>query len=104
MANLGIFTRTADGKFTGIVRTLERNFQLTLMPDEHKSKETAPDYRAFSATQAELGAGWTQVSPQSGQEYISVRLSDPTFPRAIRANLVQTKAEPDKYMLLQRTR
>lgn len=102
MANLGIFTRSADG-FSGFVRTIERSFPVTLVPDEHKSKETAPDYRAFS-NGAELGAGWIQISAKSGQEYIAVRLTDPAYPRPIRANLVQTKAEPDKYLLLQRTR
>jgi hypothetical protein len=57
MANLGIFTRTSDGHFSGIVRTLDRSFQLTLVPDDSKEKETAPDYRAFSASQADYATG-----------------------------------------------
>lgn len=102
MANLGIFTRTDDG-FSGIVRTLDRSFPVQLLADEHKARDTAPDYRAFS-NRAEVGAGWSQTSEKSGQDYVSVRISDPSLPRPIRANLVQTKADPDRYLLLQRTR
>lgn len=102
MANLGIFTRTPDG-FRGTVRTIDRSFPLELTVDAHKSKETSPDYRGFSSG-AEVAAGWDQTSDRSGQDYVSVRISDPSFHRPIRANLVQTKAAPDTYLLLQRTR
>jgi uncharacterized protein (DUF736 family) len=102
MANLGIFTRTSDG-FTGTVRTIDRSFPLELTVAAQKSKETSPDYRGFSG-QAEVAAAWEQTSQKSGQDYVSVRISDPSLPRPIRANLVQTKAASDTYLLLQRTR
>lgn len=102
MANLGIFTRTPDG-FTGTVRTIDRSFPLELTVTAQKSKETSPDYRGFSG-QAEVAAAWEQTSQKSGQDYVSVRISDPSLTRPIRANLVQTRAAPDTYLLLQRTR
>lgn len=101
MANLGTFIRTSVG-FSGTVHTLDRTFPLELTATE-KGEASSPDYRGFSGN-VEVAAGWTQISKKTGQEYVSVRISDPSLPRPIRANLVQTKAEPDTYLLLQRSR
>ncbi len=46
-----------------------------------------------------MGAGWSGVSEESGNSYVSVRLDDPSFTAPINARLVQFKGE-DVYRLV----
>ena len=44
MAQIGTFTRTKHG-FTGRLRTLSLDIELTIVPAEHSDAENAPNYR-----------------------------------------------------------
>ena len=44
----------------------------------------APAYRVFAGG-AELGAAWKERADDTGREYLSVKLDDPSFDRPIRA-------------------
>jgi uncharacterized protein (DUF736 family) len=46
----------------------------------------------FAGT-VELGAAWTRKARETGREYLSVKLDDPSFPQPIYASLVEAEAE-----------
>lgn len=87
MAQIGSFTRDESGNYNGSIRTLSLNVKATIRPCDHDS-EKAPDHRV-SASGVEFGAGWTKVARETGAEYLSLKLDDPSFPAPIYATLVQ---------------
>jgi len=75
IANL---TTKADGSMEGVFATLRVNAPITLIPNNNKSREDAPDYRIVNKrTGFEIGAGWHRISQRSGEEYLSVKLEAP---------------------------
>jgi uncharacterized protein (DUF736 family) len=86
MAQIGTFTRGEDGSFTGMIRTLNINTKAIIRPVA-KEGERSPDYRV-SANGVELGAGWSKAAKDSGAEYVSVKLDDPSFTAPVYATLV----------------
>ena len=89
MAIIGTFTRNADGKFSGSLKTLTLSAKLQFAPETSKSKDTAPDYRAFFGN-LEVGALWQKTAKESGRVYWSVKLDDPAFAAPLYASLVET--------------
>jgi len=90
MSQIGFFTRTSDG-FSGRVRTLSLDAELTFVPAENNGAEHAPDYRIHLGdgnAGPEIGAGWTRTGERAG-EYISIVLDDPSFMQPVRATLFQ---------------
>ena len=96
MAVIGSFTKDANG-FTGTVRTLSINAKARFTPAE-SGTEKAPDFRVFAGN-VELGAAWRRQAKESGREYLSVKLDDPSFPGPIYATLVAAEGE-DAYSLI----
>lgn len=94
--NLGTFTKTDNGTFTGTITSLTLKAKTTFRPIE-KEGEKAPDYRVTVGT-VECGAGWKKTSRQE-RDYISVKLDDPTFPAPIYATLSETET-PGEYALI----
>jgi uncharacterized protein (DUF736 family) len=88
MAIIGTFTRTEDGKFTGSLKTLTLSSKLQFVLETNKNKDSAPDYRIFFGN-IEAGAAWQKTARDSGREYWSVRLDDPTFAAPLYASLVE---------------
>jgi uncharacterized protein (DUF736 family) len=87
MAQIGTFTRGEDGSFNGSIRTLNINVKATIRPVA-KDSERSPDYRV-TAGGVELGAGWSKAAKDTGAEYVSVKLDDPSFNAPVYATLVQ---------------
>jgi uncharacterized protein (DUF736 family) len=96
MAQIGSFTRGDDGVFTGQIRTLNINTKATIRPAT-KDNERAPDYRV-TANGVEFGAGWSKAAKETGAEYISLKLDDPSFTVPVYANLVQ--GDDGEHMLI----
>ena len=90
MAIIGTFTRSADGKFSGSLKTLTLNAKLQVAAETNKSKDNAPDYRIFLGT-IEVGAAWKKTARESGRDYWSVKLDDPAFAAPLYASLVETE-------------
>ena len=90
MAIIGSFTKSDNG-YSGTVRTLSINTKARLVPAESGTDKT-PDFRVFAGT-VELGAAWTRKARETGREYLSVKLDDPSFPQPIYASLVEAEAE-----------
>jgi uncharacterized protein (DUF736 family) len=88
MAQIGTFTRDESGTFSGSIRTLTLNVKAALRPVA-KDNDKAPDYRVQAGGGVEFGAGWIREARETGAEYISLKLDDPSFPAPIYATLVQ---------------
>ena len=90
MAQIGQFTRTPSG-YSGRVRTLSLDVELTFVPTENTDAEKAPAYRIHLGDDdgPEVGAGWKHSGERAGT-YISVLLDDPAFEQPIRARLFQS--------------
>ena len=90
MATIGTFTSTVSG-FTGSIKTLTLNVKARLERIENPS-DKGPHFRIYSGA-VELGAAWQKHSEQSGRDYLSVKLDDPSFPAPIYATLVEVEGE-----------
>ena len=101
MAHIGAFTRTADG-YSGRLRTLTLDVELTLVPANAGDGENAPDFRIHAGDSAdgpEVGAGWKRTGEKAGA-YVSLLIDDPVFTQPIRANLFQAEATGANFHLL----
>jgi uncharacterized protein (DUF736 family) len=87
MATIGTFTATGNG-FTGVVKTLTLNVKTAKLVSNEKDNEKAPDFRIFVGT-TEFGAAWKKTARETGRDYLSVKLDDPSFPAPIYASLVE---------------
>ena len=93
MATLGKFTKD-NGVFSGTIATLNVRAKLQIVPAEHKSSDTAPDYIVRSG-RVEVGAAWARARQSDGGEYLSVKLDDPSFAAPIHATLAKDKDGAD---------
>ncbi|MEG8221345.1 DUF736 domain-containing protein [Sphingomonas sp. HH69] len=87
MAQIGSFTRGENGIYTGEIRTLTLRVKATIRPVE-RDNDKAPDHRVHTGG-VEFGAGWTKAARETGAEYLSLKLDDPSFPAPIYATLTQ---------------
>ncbi|QVM85072.1 DUF736 domain-containing protein [Novosphingobium decolorationis] len=87
MAQIGTFTRDENGIYAGTIRTLTLNVKATIKPCDHDS-DKAPDHRV-TANGVEFGAGWSKTAKETGAEYLSLKLDDPSFTAPVYASLVQ---------------
>ncbi len=100
MAIIGTFTATQNG-FAGTIDTLALQAEASFEPVEGKSSDKAPDYRIFTTkTRYEIGAAWNVTSPETGAQYLSVKLDDPSFAAPIQCRLVKPSAELGHSLLL----
>jgi uncharacterized protein (DUF736 family) len=88
---LGVFTKLADGSFTGTLKTLNVTASLSVVPVT-KNSENAPDHRVFAGNgqRYEIGADWSQIAKSSGETYLNLKIGAPEFgPNWVRAPLVK---------------
>lgn len=90
MATIGTFTTATNG-FNGTIKTLNLNVKARIERVENPT-DKGPQFRIFSGN-VELGAAWQKHSEQSGRDYLSVKLDDPSFPAPIYATLVEVEGE-----------
>lgn len=83
MAQIGTFTRDETGAYTGTIKTLTLNVK-----DSIKTCDRAPDFRV-TASGVEFGAGWSRIARETGVEYLSLKLDDPSFTAPVYASLIQ---------------
>lgn len=100
MAQIGTFIRTRNG-FSGRLRTLSLDIELTIVPVDHSGAENAPNYRIHAGDEEgpEVGAGWTRTGEKAG-EYLALQIDDPVFTQPIRANLFQSGNDRAAFHLL----
>lgn len=98
MPQIGTFTKTRTG-FSGRVRTLALDIELTIRPAEKFDAENAPDHRIFASDDREVGAAWNRSGEKAG-DYLSITLDDPTFTQPLRAALFQPEADAKVWNLM----
>jgi uncharacterized protein (DUF736 family) len=86
MAQIGTFTRSDKGDFTGTIRTLTLNLKASFKPSG-KDNDKAPDYRIFAGGM-EFGAAWKKTSRED-RPYLSVKLDDPSFPVPVYCSVIE---------------
>jgi uncharacterized protein (DUF736 family) len=85
MSQIGSFTRSNDGVYTGTIKTLAIDAKARLVPSDPASTSgKAPDLRVI-VSGVEIGAAWRRTSKE-GRTYHSVKLDDPSFTAPIYAN------------------
>jgi uncharacterized protein (DUF736 family) len=87
MATIGTFTRDENGAYAGTIKTLTLNVKATIKPCD-RDNDKAPDHRV-TANGVEFGAGWSKTARETGAEYLSLKLDDPSFTAPVYASLVQ---------------
>jgi uncharacterized protein (DUF736 family) len=95
MPAIGHVTKSQDGNFKGALRTLAFSAPITILLNPSKSGDTQPDYRVYS-NNIEVGAGWIKKGKTSGEDYVSLSFSDPSFgPKKLYANLGRAAGQDD---------
>ena len=96
MPAIGFVTKNEDGSYRGSIRTLSIKAPIELQPNRQKAKDTHPDFRVYSEG-VEVGAAWTKIGQQSGEEYVSMSLAAPEFgPRKLYCNLGPAAGQDDE--------
>jgi uncharacterized protein (DUF736 family) len=104
MAIIGNFKATDNG-FTGTIETLTLKAKVDFEPVARKANEKAPDFRIFTKDSGyEIGAAWQTTSRETGTQYLSVKLDDPSFAAPIQCRLLKTGAEVGHSLLWDRRR
>ena len=100
MPAIGHVTKQKDGNFKGQLKTLSFKAPIDILLNPSKSHESQPDYRVYSQT-VEIGAGWVKKGQTSGEDYVSLTLSDPAFGK-LYANLGRAAGQddPDVYAVI----
>ena len=97
MATIGKLIKQADGSFKGEIATLRINSKLTMRPVEEMT-ERGPSFRVFAGF-GECGAAFPQSAQRTGQDYLSIKLDDPTFAAPIYIAAFTNKDNADNYDL-----
>jgi len=97
MANIGSFTKAADGSLNGFIRTLHLNTRAKFAPLS-AGGNGGPDFRIF-AGDVEIGAAWNKPS-QQGRPFISAKMDEPSLPAPIYANLYEDDDTPGQFSMI----
>ena len=94
MAIIGTFKKVGTNGYEGEIFTLRLQTKgVRIVAETGRTKEDAPSHRVFVG-RAEIGAAWTKVSEKK-EEYLSLKLDDPSFTAPVYANLVKDKESDD---------
>jgi len=75
---IATLTQKTDGSLEGVFATIRVNAPIVIIPNANKASVEAPDYRVIHRkTGFEIGAAWTRIARQTGEEYLSVKLEAP---------------------------
>ena len=97
MATIGSFAKIDNG-YVGCGEDAHAQRQGPLAPVE-KEKDAAPDFRIFAGA-TEFGAAWKKKAKETGREYLSVKLDDPSLPAPIYGTLVEAEGEANVFFLI----
>ncbi len=100
MPQIGEFTRGESG-FSGQIKTLMLDLEVSIVPAEPSEAGNAPDYRLHLGEgdeAREIGAAWSRTGEKAG-DYLSVLIDDPILARPIRANLFRNGSDGNAWSL-----
>ena len=87
--------------FSGRIKTLYLDHEISFVEIDKNDKENAPDYRIQLNTGDDgikIGAGWKRTN-DSDVVYVSVSIDDPAFAQPIRARLYRSRQNEETYLL-----
>ena len=98
-----IILMDADNAFTGDIASLDFDFRFTGLPNEHKSKDTHPDYhleaRSPRGRPVRVGSAWEATS-RAGNKYMQLAITLPGHGQ-IRVNAVKDdQGEPGIFRII----
>ena len=88
MPVIGTFSAVKDG-YAGTIRTHTMTAKVSILANDRKESEGAPDSRIMAGT-AEIGAAWRKTKQGSDETYLRVKLDDPTLPHPIWGALLES--------------
>lgn len=96
---IGKFTLSKEGGWTGSIRTLTIDARVRLVPNDDRTHENAPAFRVFAGN-ARIGDAWdARTTGDKPRYYLRVRLDDPSLPEPITAALFPSE-EGDRARLV----
>ena len=96
---IGSFTLSKDGGWTGSIRTLTLDAKLRLVPNDDRASEKAPAYRVLLGN-TRIGDAWeARTTGDTSKTYLRLRLDDPSLLEPISVALFPTD-EGDKARLV----
>ena len=102
MPIIGTFSAVKDG-YAGTIRTLTLNAKVSIVANDRKDGNGAPDFRIMAGT-SEIGAAWRKTKQNSQETYLRVKLDDPTLPQPIWGALLEAADEGVARLLWRRDR
>jgi uncharacterized protein (DUF736 family) len=103
MANIGSFKKAGNEYHGEIVTLAVQAKGVRIVPEANRTNDKAPSHRVFVG-RAEIGAGWSQRSEETGREYLSMKLDDPSFNAPIYANLFEDEGSESYSLIWSRPR
>lgn len=95
MPAIGFVTKSANGGYKGLLKTLSIRADIEIVPNMSKGNDNHPDFRVLTKG-LEIGAGWKRISESSGREYVSLSLAAPEFgSKRLYANLGRAFGQDD---------
>ncbi len=96
---IGAFTWSNDGGWTGSIRTLTIDAKVRLVPNDDRTHDNAPAFRVLVGN-AGIGDAWDARTTGDHPKYsLRVRLDDPSLPEPFTAALFPS-AERDRAQLV----
>lgn len=98
---IGTMRRNEARGFSGSIRTLAFDAEVTLASAAYSEKENAPAWRLLigdPAIGSEIGAGWDRAGSRG--LYIALQIDDPILAAPLRANMVRLSDDQDEYSIL----
>ncbi|NHN86223.1 DUF736 family protein [Acetobacter musti] len=101
MIHLGTFTHTTNG-FFGQITTFLMADDLSIVPNENRTSENAPDYRVLRGLEdeaAQVGCAWVRQNERFGL-WLAVLIDAPLFASPLRARLMPDRDGSDSFRLV----
>jgi uncharacterized protein (DUF736 family) len=102
MPVIGTFSAVKDG-YAGTIRTLTMTAKVSILANDRKDSDGAPDFRIMAGT-TEIGAAWRKTKQNSEETYLRVKLDDPTLPQPIWGALLESSEDGVARLLWRRDR
>lgn len=84
---IGTFTLAKDGGWTGSIRTLTIDAKIRLVPNDDRTRDTAPAFRVFVGM-SRIGDAWeAHTSGDVPRTYWRLKFDDPSLPEPLIAAL-----------------
>ncbi|MDE1172750.1 MAG: DUF736 domain-containing protein [Parvibaculaceae bacterium] len=101
---IGNFTLSKDGGWSGSVRTLTIDAKIRLVPNDDRSSDNAPAFRILAGT-TRIGDAWeARTGGDNPKTYWRLRLDDPALSEPLTAALFSAEDSSTAHLVWNRRR